>query len=67
MSKECRRFVEANRTATRFRFFLIKQIVKRYGKDALANLPKNSDFSWIVPQELLAQSAGSIQDHFVVR
>jgi hypothetical protein len=50
-------FIELNQNCLWFRFFLIKQIFRRHGKSQLINLTKLDLFEWIVPRDLLRNSA----------
>ena len=50
-------FVEANKSCLWFRFFLIKQIFRKYGKADLIKSTQMDMFKWIVPGDLLANSA----------
>jgi hypothetical protein len=46
-------FIEVNKDCLWFRFFLIKQIFRRYGKSELLKSTQMDMFTWIVPQDLL--------------
>ena len=50
-------FVEANKSCLWFRFFLIKHIFRKYGKADLIRSTQMEMFKWIVPGDLLGNSA----------
>jgi hypothetical protein len=53
--KSCRKLIEKNDSnCVWLRFYLIKNIFRRYGKAELVKLCKSKSFDWILPDQLLS-------------
>ena len=61
-----REFIEQNAACIWLRFFMIKQIFKRYGKEVMLSLRQKATFKWIIPEDLASNAVDNIEDHFVM-